>query len=63
MEVDKNSQRQWQLIDEERLYVGNYKDREDIKFKRKSRKRFEMKKQDAFHHEEDKHFTNNQFYL
>ena len=62
MEVDKNSQRQWQLIDEERLCVGNYKNREDIKLKRKSRKRSEMKKQDAFHHEEDKHYQSGAFH-
>ena len=35
------------LIDEERLYVGNYENREDIKLKQKSRKRSEIKKQDA----------------
>ena len=67
-EVDKNSQRQWQLIDGERLYVGKYKNREEIKLKRKSRKRSEIKKQDAFQHKEgkntnQKHFINDQFYL
>ena len=36
MEVDKNLKRQWQLIDKERLHVGNYKNKEDIKLKRKA---------------------------
>ena len=60
-EVDKNSQRQWQLIHDERLYVGNYKNRVDIKLKRKSRKRSEIRKQDAFQHEEGKQYISGAF--
>ena len=55
-EVDKNSQRHCQLTDKGRLYLGNYKNREDIKLKRKSRKHSEIKKQDAFQHEEVKQY-------
>ena len=48
MEVDKNSQRQWQLIDEERLYVGNYKNRERYQIKKKITKTFRNKKTGCF---------------
>lgn len=44
MEVGKNSQKQWQLINEEKLSIGIYKYREDIKLKRKL--------QDVFHYVE-----------
>ena len=43
MELGKNSQKQWQLINEEKLSIGIYKYREDIKLKRKLRKHSKIK--------------------
>ena len=48
MEVDRNLKNQLQLIDKEILYLGNYKNRVDIKLKQKSRKNYQFKNRMLF---------------
>ena len=52
MEVGKNLTKQWQLIDEERLYFRELHKPGRYKIKMKIKKTFRNKKQDAFQHEE-----------
>ena len=41
---------EWHMLDKERVFVGDYTARDNIKLRRKLKKRANVKKQDAFQH-------------
>ena len=52
IEVESEMVEAWQRIDEERVYQADYRNLEDIKLRRKKKRKEKLKKQDAFVHQE-----------
>ena len=62
VEVTSSMKRAWREIDRKRIYGADYKERDDVKERRKRYKRKKAKKADAFLHKEGIQYQSQAFY-
>jgi hypothetical protein len=60
--VSENMRESWNAIDKKRVYGGNYKEKNEVKERRKRYKRIKSKKADAFVHKEEVQYQSQAFY-